>query len=209
MSESITFSSTELKHLGIATLAIVFAFSLVLHSEEVFVQGIYSPMFLVDSLVIVGSAFILHEELGHKVAAQRYGCWAEFRAWPAGVMLTVLMAVFSYGAFVFAAPGAVMISQFRKEKLGFSMTYLSKDQIGKVGVAGSVVNLIVAVIFLGIYYFFPWSTLLMGAAVNAWLAVFNMLPFDPLDGAKVIRWNRAVWLTVIALGLAIMYTVPM
>jgi Zn-dependent protease len=102
-----------------------------------------------------------------------------------------------------------MISQFRKEKLGFSMTYLSKDQIGKVGVAGSAVNLVVAVIFLGIYFFFPWNTLLMGAAVNAWLAVFNMLPFDPLDGAKVMRWNKGVWLAVIAIGVAIMYSVPM
>ena len=209
MANNITFSSTELKHLSVATLAIVFAFSLVLHSEEVFVQGIYSPIFLLDSLVIVGSAFVLHEELGHKVAAQRYGCWAEFRAWPTGVMLTVLMAIFSYGAFVFAAPGAVMISQFRKEKLGYSMTYLSRDQIGKVGVAGSAVNLAVALVFLGVYSFFPWNTLLMGAVVNAWLAVFNMLPFDPLDGAKVIRWNKGVWLSVIAIGVAIMYAVPM
>lgn len=209
MAGGINFSRTEMKHLGVATAAIVFAFSLVLHSDEIFVQGIYSPMFLVDSLVIVGSAFVLHEELGHKFAAQRYGCWAEFRAWPTGVMFTVLMAVLSYGSFVFAAPGAVMISNIRKERFGFSMTYLSREQIGKVGVAGSAVNLVVALVFLGVYFFFPWSTLLMGAAVNAWLAVFNMLPFDPLDGAKVIRWNKGVWLSVIAIGLAIMYMVPM
>jgi len=209
MGERITFSAVEMKHLGLATVAIVFAFSLVLHSDEVFGQGVYSPMFLVDSLVIVGSAFVLHEELGHKVAAQRYGCWAEFRAWPTGVLLTVAMAVLSYGSFVFAAPGAVMISNIKRERLGFSMTYLSERDIGKVGVAGSVVNLVMALIFLGIYIVFPWTTLLMAASVNAWLAVFNMLPFDPLDGAKVMRWNRAVWFAVIAIGFAIMYAVPM
>ncbi len=33
------------------------------------------------------------------------------------------------------------------------------------------------------------------------LALFNMLPFSILDGAKVIRWNQAVFALVFSLSL--------
>jgi fatty acid desaturase len=42
------------------------------------------------SALTVGIAFILHE-LAHKIAAQRYGCFAEFRAKDSMLFLAILM----------------------------------------------------------------------------------------------------------------------
>jgi len=205
----VRFSDTEIIQLLVATLCISFAFSLALFSSEIFSNGFsYDIMYFLSALVIVGPAFILHEELGHTVVAQRSGCWAEFRTWPEGLMLTLMMAIFSLGSFVFAAPGAVVISQVRKMKSGFSITYLTKESIGKIAVAGSVVNIVLAFIFVGAYLITGISILSFAAAVNAWLAAFNMIPFGPLDGNKVLRWNKTVWFVVMGISAAMIFLIP-
>ena len=35
--------------------------------------------------------------------------------------------------------------------------------------------------------------------VNLWLAIFNMLPIPPLDGSKVLSWNKVIWASFFAL----------
>lgn len=207
--KGVRFSDTELWQLLVATLCISFAFSIALYSQEIFSNGFfYDPIFLLNSLIIVGPAFILHEELGHKMVAQRHGLWAEFRTWPEGLVMTIMMAVLSYGSFVFAAPGAVVISQIKKINSGFSITMLSRESIGKIAVAGSVVNIFLALIFVGGYLITSSPVLLFAAAVNAWLAAFNMIPFGPLDGNKVLRWNKGIWILVMGISVAMIFLLP-
>src|SRR2546422_719914 len=47
--------------------------------------------------------------------------------------------------------------------------------------------------------------LIQAASVNAFLAGFNMSPFMPRDGAKVWAWNKAVYLGLVAIALALIY----
>jgi Zn-dependent protease len=42
--------------------------------------------------------------------------------------------------------------------------------------------------------------MLAGAAINAFMAVFNLIPFGVLDGLKVFRWSKAIWLVLFALA---------
>jgi Zn-dependent protease len=42
--------------------------------------------------------------------------------------------------------------------------------------------------------------MLAGAAINAFMALFNLIPFGVLDGLKVFRWNKQVWLVLLALA---------
>jgi Zn-dependent protease len=32
-----------------------------------------------------------------------------------------------------------------------------------------------------------------GADINSFLAVAHLLPFYPLDGYKILRWNTSMW----------------
>lgn len=173
------FSDEEKKHLLMAIGALTLAFTL-------FLRGSKFPIYTIIGLsfVAVVTGFLLHE-FGHKIVAQRYGCWAEFRAWTFGL----LMAVFSgLMGFLFAAPGAVYIRG-----------HLTEEQNGRVSAAGPIMNITVASILLPVLFFFPilieelWVLFWMICYLNVWIGGFNMIPFPPLDGSKIIKWNPGVW----------------
>jgi len=194
----IKFSETELIDFLWAWAAISFAFAVVLGGG---IRGVGNgfPERLILAAVTVGVAFLLHE-LGHKFVAQKYGYWAEFRRFDFGLILAVILSFFGT---VFAAPGAVMIDGL-----------ITNEQNGKIAVAGPLVNIVLAGLFLllGLFLgsFNLFAPLLQnivgyGIGINAWLALFNMLPIPPLDGSKVISWSLPAWIGIIAIASFILF----
>jgi len=58
---------------------------------------------------------------------------------------------------------------------------------------------------------YPMLLFSLGAQINTWLAVFNLIPFGPLDGAKIIGWSKGAWLIALAAGIglfALQYFAP-
>jgi Zn-dependent protease len=194
------FSRTEVIHILISMIVLTIAFAFPLSQSRLLFGSIdgaeYVRSLPIACLALV-TAFIVHE-LAHKFMAQKYGLWSEFRMFPVGLLLSVLLAVFT--GVVFAAPGAVM---FRGDTRPFEM--------GKIAVAGSFVNIVVALITYILYSTVFLATGYLGkmvgfvCAVNALLATFNLLPFASLDGKKVIKWNGIIWaiLFIIAIVLTI------
>ena len=104
--------------------------------------------------------------------------------------------------FVFAAPGAVMF-------MGCSRYH----ETGKIAMAGPLANIIVAMITLQIYLFVVFEFQIIGqiigfiCLINAFLATFNLLPFGPLDGVKIIRWNATIWIILLIIAIIILMTI--
>lgn len=186
----VTTSETEIRDLIKAWLAISAAFAVLL-GGPVLSSKFYSA-FVISSLT-VGIGFLLHE-LGHKFAAQRYGCFAEFRSFDVMLVLAVIMSFFG---FVFAAPGAVMISG-----------PVGVRRNGKISLAGPLVNIALAAIFLAALLVvknpLASSISFYGYTVNSWLALFNMLPFWNFDGAKILRWSKLAFGIAVAASFALM-----
>jgi Zn-dependent protease len=177
------FTREEIRHLAIAWVAISMAFG-ILFSRSALLSGNFQHflLFFMISLLTVGIAFVVHEML-HKYMAQNYGLWAEFRMDPSMLIFAIFLAVAA--GFVFAAPGAVYISG--------SMT---REQNGKISVAGPISNLIMAWLFYLLTVSSGGLILAVGRigdVVNAMLALFNLLPFGVLDGRKVLAWNKSVF----------------
>ncbi len=187
-------SSLELKHLFISWIAISYAFTIADHGLWVLFTNpprLLTP--LIVSLFTVGIGFLFHE-LAHKIVAQRYGCWAEYRMDLAMLLFAVLLA--SISGVVFAAPGAVYISGY----------YLTKKENGKISLAGPLANLILAMLFFTMLHSrgLLKTIAASGLIVNTWLAAFNLIPFGPLDGKKVWNWNKAIYLTVAIIAFGAM-----
>ena len=128
------------------------------------------------------SAFLLHE-LAHKLVAQHYGMWAEFRLDHTGIMMSLLTAI-PFLPFKLLAPGRMVI-------IGYKGT---QDKMGNVAMAGILTNLGLAVTFIAIASWYP--LLFYAAILNADLAFFNLLPFSVLDGRRIFSWNRRIWLVL-------------
>ncbi|MEM2900813.1 MAG: hypothetical protein QXT63_08480, partial [Thermoplasmata archaeon] len=127
------FSTKELKHIGIAMAALIFAFSFP-NSLCLGEFSLYSYLVtLVIMTISVATGFLLHE-LGHKFSAQMYGCAAEFRYSKLGLGLLILSGILGFP--IFAAPGAVMI-----------FGNIDTEKNGKISLAGPGTNAILAAIF--------------------------------------------------------------
>ena len=186
---NIRTSQAELLDIAKAWVAISLAFAFVYANVTLFsgASGIFSQRFLMVfgiSLITAGIGFLFHE-LAHKLVAQRYGCVAEFRSFDQMLYLAVGLA-FLVG-FIFAAPGAVMISGM-----------ITRKENGVISLAGPLTNYVLAMIFLALLFFYPPLSMIFqtGFFINLWLGLFNMIPFGPLDGTKVFSWNKAVWAIV-------------
>lgn len=170
------FSQIELKELLKAWVAISLAFAILLNRGVKF-NLIFLLVFLFSGLT-VGIGFLFHE-LAHKFMAQRYHCWAEFRANTNMLFLAVIMSFFG---FIIAAPGAVFIRG-----------HVNHEQNGKISMAGPSANIILAVLFLALNFLYPVAFFRYGFIINTWLGLFNLIPFGNFDGAKIFRWNKPVY----------------
>jgi len=175
---NLRFSKTEIKHLLIATFLVTLV-GMSLNNYR---------YISIEFLLIFIMAFLVHE-LAHKFLANFYGSWAEFRTEIYGLIVTAISAI-PFMPFKFIAPGAVMV--------GISET----GKLGKVALIGPMTNLIMGFIFLIISYQFPHLIYLsIGASFNAWIAMFNLLPFGVLDGQKIFNWNKIVWIFTMAVTM--------
>ncbi len=202
-------SNQELQDMIIADVALSVAFSILLGFNNKLnfsychgASGIMGMMcnnpflfYLPISFVAVSFSFILHEHM-HKKIAQHYGAIAAFKRSDMGIVIAL---VTSFLGFLMALPGATMIYTDR----------FTTKQDGITSIAGPLTNFAVFVVFFVGMLFFQHGYLnaLMGttAFIALWLAFVNMLPIYPLDGSKVLKWSKPVYLVTIMAIFALLY----
>jgi len=181
-SSGIKFSKQEITHILIAMTVLTIAFSFVFVSYPPLSHIDEFISFLPLSFLAIATAFFCHE-IAHKYAGQKFGYWSEFRMYPQGLMFALFLGIF-FGV-VFAAPGAVQI--FGRP---------NKDEMGKIAVAGPIVNIILGLIFISLWYISDGiiaNVAFLISYINVFFALFNLLPFGPLDGLKIFKWKVEIW----------------
>ena len=217
MRYNISFSA-EFQDMLVADLVLSLAF------ESIFIFGniaaamqnilaflYYFPMFFIAITLV----FVLHEYM-HKVTAQRFGAIAAFRRSDIGLIITFFSSLIG---FLIGLPGATMI---------YSSSFTKKEE-GYVSLAGPLTNFAVFLIFfaLGALIFpnfignvlfgnllrtfanfshlsYLYDTIIVTMFIALLLAFYNMLPIFPLDGSKVLRWDKRVYAASMVALFAIM-----
>lgn len=199
------FSSTELRDLTIAAVLVILVGISIFGSpygifRAIDVLGYYLSLGLwwlpVGSILIFLFSFMAHE-LAHKFVAQSFGAWSEFRMLPTGYILSAMAILFSVPIF---GTGVV-----------YSSGMSNREQVGKTNLAGPLTNFILAAILmitaLTMSVFAPLGVIGLlfrfGIQLNAFLGLFNMIPFQPFDGASIRNWSNKVWIAQ-AVGLVFM-----
>ncbi len=134
-----------------------------------------------------GVGFLFHE-LAHKFLAQKYHCWAEFRANNGALLVGLLL---SFLGFVLLAPGGVYIRG------------ASEKQHGVIAFSGPLMNLLVALAFLGLNFWFSSVFFSYGFRINALLGAFNLIPVPPFDGFSVWRWSKPAYFLIAAVAIVL------
>jgi Zn-dependent protease len=83
--------------------------------------------------------------------------------------------------FKIISPGAVMIAGSA-----------TKETVGKTSLAGPVTNIILSLLCI-VFASMGFTLFNIVAFINAFLAVFNLIPFGVMDGLKVFKWNKILW----------------
>ena len=124
-------TASEIRDLIIAFIFISLSFSILYSGHDTSRLSFIFPIVMVG----LGLGFVLHE-LGHKFASMHFGYWAEFKLWPAGLIFALVSSFFG---FVFAAPGAVYT---------YANYGLDDRTNGIISIAGPIVNILLALVFL-------------------------------------------------------------
>ncbi|HLP80184.1 MAG TPA: site-2 protease family protein [Acidobacteriota bacterium] len=174
----VTFYWTEIIDLLKSFVGITILFSLYYFRNVTFWQA------LPTVALFVGIGFILHE-LAHKFMASYYGYNSYYVS---NDMMLLASLVIGFFGVLFLAPGAVITENVRKMK-----------HLGIISLAGPATNFMLGIICLIGLAFHP--IFVVGYSINAWLALFNMIPFLGLDGEKVLAWNKTAYIiSVVVIG---------
>lgn len=189
----LSFSRRETRDLVVAWVAMAVAFAIFVgRPDRILADLSFGAYLVLVSALTVGPGFLCHE-LAHKFVAVRLGRRAAFYADYRMLVIAILSAI---AGFVVAAPGAVR-----------HYGPASPRENGLIAVAGPVTNLVLVAVFLPLILLGSGGILDeiggFGVLINAFLAAFNMVPFGPLDGRKVLAWDRGLFAGLLLAGVSL------
>ncbi len=198
-----TFDKQELKNLFLGAFILGFIFS--------FREWGYGELNLnigITNLIrttILSLIVLLIYQTSHKIIAKRYGAKSTFRVWSfkrfwftrnskienlnffgkrfktisSGVIIPIIFAFLSNGHVKFATIGSSEITEIENRRLGKKFKHLTEYELAKIHLAAPLTLLLFAIVFNNI------TGLTKFVEICYTLALFSMIPFSGLDGAKI------------------------
>jgi Zn-dependent protease len=144
------------------------------------------PELIILYLIMGGIAIVIHE-FGHRMVAGKIGIAGEFKFWGLG-SFTLLLTSLLFGM-AFAQPGRYVF---------YGSDEADDRDVALVTLAGPAVSVLFAIVFL------PFALIggvagqiaVAGFTMNLMTAVYNLLPFSPMDGKVIYGWSKTFWMVM-------------
>ena len=151
------------------------------------------------SIVVLSIAFLILYRNNTIMACLEYHL-GETGRWAGLFAICFMLVVFSFllheFGHKFVAQKYGMWSEFRLYPIGLILTLVTSA----IGIA-AVMTMNNSPYFLDDPMFLAIMVFLMLASLNSFLAVFNLIPMGPLDGGKILAWNKVVWIAMFAIAI--------
>ncbi|MBW2973247.1 hypothetical protein KY346_02560 [Candidatus Woesearchaeota archaeon] len=200
------FNKKEMRELVLLIFLFAFIFSFDKWGVEKFdlLMGIKS---LVLALIIVAISVFIHHAV-QRLAALYLGYRPESRIWWLGILIGIVVLIFSNGRLMIFAGSYFMIHMLTAQRLGKHRYGPSITSLGYVAMLGPLANVLFAGLLKMLNYGIGSAFLESMIGFNFMLAIYNVLPFPPLDGSKMFFGSRlayAFFLGMIASFLVLVY----
>lgn len=171
--------NSEAVHLTIGTLVVIgVGYSLLRFDMS-------NMMFILLFSLAFALSFLAHE-LAHKFVGLQKGFYARFRLNTIGLIVTTVSI---FLPIKFIAPGAVVIKGVSHPR-----------ELCIVALVGPATNILISLLlflwllvvnFHSSIMYYGFITL---GLLNAYIALFNLIPLGPLDGLKIFSYSKIYWL---------------
>ena len=190
---------------------LIFLIGIISFYNQIISSGYIWALFMLAGFYM--TAFLFHE-FGHRQVAIHFGLQTKFRLLTFGMLLTGLSLIMGFISLVsssatfpmLALPGAVVVLGLEK----------INRKTGLCKAAGPLVNLVYGSILLIVSLLIPNTLYPLNYFVgyasyfNFMLGAFNMIPIGILDGQNIWKWNKKIYLGLVAsLVLLLILTLTM
>ena len=155
---------------------------------------------LINATIISLLAIIIHES-AHKLYGVHRGYEVKTKIWWYGITAAIILCIISRGYLWFFALSGMTLHHLAIQRLGKFRYGIRPIDLGMIGLAGSLANIMLATLLKTLILWFP--TLPINAAlvhkaflINWAVAVFNLLPIPPLDGIHTFFYSRLFYVTI-------------
>ncbi len=218
----ISFTKKEIGSLLLSALVLglVFGFN---DGRDIFVPRLWfaNYMLMVSLSLIVLGVMVL----GHKWAAARYSIQTEYKIWgitrfgfreyqylhknplmtrvPLGIILPILIAVFTEGQIWFAAIGMILTQIKTEHRIGRKWIQIPEYEEARVAFAGPVA-IMIGIIILGLLFentgLEIWRQLIF---ISMAVLISHMLPFPQLAGGRLLFTSFYLFTFAVVLTAAV------
>lgn len=138
-------------------------------------------------ILAAGLSTVVHEA-AHRFAAGRFKAEAELKFWDLGTLVLLLTSVLLKTPM--GQPGRNITNKAGE---------LSKKVQGLIAIAGPIASLLLALVFLVLWGSNALggvglqSLSLLGFKISMLACVYSLMPFEPMEGMRVLKWSKGAW----------------
>lgn len=185
------FSKKEVTHFAILTVVFAFMFSFNKWGVDSFDAASGAKNFIIAIALVAISLFIHHA--AQRFIALKFGFKPEQFIWWPGILLGLVLIIFSNGNIMVFAGSYLLIHQISHYRLGRRRIGPNIRTWGYIALFGPVINVAIAGLAFAVNLSLGSDLLNNFMWFNFMLAIYNALPFPPLDGGIMFFASRMTY----------------